>query len=335
MAANYWASTQRRHWQFSRESLSEVRQQLEDEEKTIVQQYPLPDRRLLSIYINQRKQSITDFKQCLTLTELVKLGKRLNVRQQALATAQIYIRRFYSKVEIRRTNPYLVLATAFYLACKMEECPQHIRSVVTESRGLWPGSSIFLSQADFLLTHIHADYIASDVSKIGECEFYLISEMNSQLIVHHPYRTLHEFQDKLKMAQDDVSLAWSVINDHFLTDLPLLVAPHVIAVTAIFLAMTLKPTQNGLQAAASTVAGLSSAASGAKDSAGIVSGVPNTQQKKVQYLVSWLAKGEIDIKAVVECSQEIISLYDVWEQYNEKTCREQIARFVKARGLDK
>ncbi len=335
MAANYWASTQRRHWQFSRESLNEVRQQLEDEEKTIVQQYPLPDRRLLSIYFNQRKQSITNAKQCLTLTELVKLGKRLHVRQQALATAQIYIRRFYSKVEIRRTNPYLVLATALYLACKMEECPQHIRSVVSESRVIWPGSSISPSQADFLLTHIRAEYIASDVSRLGECEFYLISEMNSQLIIHHPYRTLHEFQDKLKMAQDDISLAWSIINDHYLTDLPLLVAPHVIAVTAIFLAMTLKPTQAGLQAAASTVAGLSSATHGAKDSAGTVSGVPNTQLKKVQYLVSWLAEGEIDIKAVVECSQEIISLYDVWEQYNEKTCKEQIARFVKARGLDK
>ena len=63
----------------------------------------------------------------------------MNVRQQALATAQIYVRRFYSRVEIRRTNPYLVLVTAFYLACKMEECPQHIRSVVLEARQAWPG----------------------------------------------------------------------------------------------------------------------------------------------------------------------------------------------------
>ena len=170
---------------------------------------------------------------------------------------------------------------------------------------------------------------------MGESEFYLISEMNSQLIVHHPYRTLHEFQDKLKMAQDDISLAWSIINDHYLTDLPLLVPPHVVAVMAIFLAMTLKPTQTGLQAAASTAAALSSGANGTKDVASTSSSVLNTQQKKVQDLVSWLAKGEIDIKAVVECSQEIISLYDVWEQYNEKTCREQIARFVKSRGLDK
>ena len=76
----------------------------------------------------------------------------MNVRQQALATAQVYIRRFYSKVEIRRTNPYLVLATALYLACKMEECPQHIRMVVSEARQQWPGLSISLKYADLSLT---------------------------------------------------------------------------------------------------------------------------------------------------------------------------------------
>ena len=73
------------------------------------------------------------------MLELAKLGKRMAVRQQALATAQVYLRRFYSKVEIRRTNPYLVLSTALYLACKMEECPQHIRVFVSEARQIWPG----------------------------------------------------------------------------------------------------------------------------------------------------------------------------------------------------
>jgi hypothetical protein len=81
----------------------------------------------------------------LAITEVARLGKRLGVRQQAMATAQLYIRRFYSKVEIRRTNPYLVIATAVYLACKMEECPHHIRLVVSEGRTLWPGMFNFAS----------------------------------------------------------------------------------------------------------------------------------------------------------------------------------------------
>lgn len=56
-----------------------------------------------------------------------------------MATAQVYIKRFYTKVEIRRTNPFLVITTALYLACKMEECPQHIRLINQEARSLWTG----------------------------------------------------------------------------------------------------------------------------------------------------------------------------------------------------
>ena len=128
MAANYWTSTQHRYWYFSAQALAETRQGLEDDDRALVQQYPLPERRHLSIFFNQ---------------QLSKLGRRMNVRQQALATAQVYIRRFYLKVEIRRTNPCLVVATALYLACKMEECPQHIRVVVSEARNMWPGSFSF------------------------------------------------------------------------------------------------------------------------------------------------------------------------------------------------
>ena len=159
--------------------------------------------------------------------------------------------------------------------------------------------------------------------------------MNSQLIVHHPYRSLQKLQSTLNMAQDDISLAWSIINDHYLTDLPLLFPPHVVAVAAVFLALTLKPTQAGLQAAASTAAALAKTSQPSTEASTSGAVIGSSPQIKVQNLISWLAEGEIDIQAVVDCSQEIVSLYEIWEQYSEKTCKEQIARYVKARGLDK
>ncbi len=55
MAANYWASTQRRHWLFSRERLVEIRDGFKEKDKTTHSQFPLPDQRLLNIYFNQRK----------------------------------------------------------------------------------------------------------------------------------------------------------------------------------------------------------------------------------------------------------------------------------------
>ena len=74
------------------------------------------------------------------MKEIQRLGKKLgNLRQQAMATAQVYVRRYYLTVEMRRTNPYLVVSAALYIACKMEECPQHIRIIVVEAHNLWPG----------------------------------------------------------------------------------------------------------------------------------------------------------------------------------------------------
>ncbi|OGE52663.1 hypothetical protein PENARI_c009G05302 [Penicillium arizonense] len=304
MAANYWTSTQRRHWLFSREKLAEIRDALREKDKAAHSQFPLPDQRLLNIYFNQ---------------QLIKLGKRMSTRQQAIATAQVYLKRFYTKNEIRQTNPYLVLTTAFYLACKMEECPQHIRFVVGEARGLWP------------------EFITPDVAKLGECEFALISEMSSQLIVHHPYRTLSELQSELSLTSEEVALGWSAINDHYLTDLPLLHPPHVIAIMAIIVAVVFKPshpanfsgsTQSALASAMRDGGGMHMMAA-LSDKAG--SGPP----PKIQKLVGWLAESEVDIKAVIECTQELVSLYEVWEQYSEKTCKELIGRMVKSKNLDK
>ncbi|KAL1981617.1 hypothetical protein VTN96DRAFT_2389 [Rasamsonia emersonii] len=307
MAANYWTSTQRRHWLFTRERLAEIRENLKEKDKLAHQQFPLPDLRHLNIFFNQ---------------QLTKLGKRMSTRQQALATAQVYIKRYYTKVDVRQTNPYLVLTTAFYLACKMEECPQHIRFVVSEARGLWP------------------DFITNEVSKLGECEFALISEMNSQLIVHHPYRTLTELQPELGLTSDEVALAWSVINDHYLTDLPLLYPPHVIAVMAILIAVVFKPSQTNFHGSgplslagalreSGGVAGALAALGGGGDKNG------TAPAPRIQKIVNWLAESEVDIKAVIECTQELVSLYEVWEQYSEKQCKDVIARMVRSKNLDK
>lgn len=265
------------------------------------------------------------------------MAKRLSIRQQAMATAQVYLKRFYIKVPIRSTNPYLVITTAIYLACKMEEAPQHIRLIVTEARQLWQ------------------DFIGLDTSRIGECEFYLISEMSSQLIVHQPYRTLTSLRSELSLADEDVHLARSVINDSFNCDLPLVCAPHIIALVAILLALVLRPNSTAPGQAASgsaAAAGLAvaqaalSQARGRDGHHGSVHEQPATgsdmkekQQEsritRVQHFATWLADSSVDIATMVDATQEMISLYEFYEQYNDKLTREQINRFVKARGLDK
>ncbi|KAF8927580.1 RNA polymerase II holoenzyme cyclin-like subunit, partial [Dissophora ornata] len=63
-----------------------------------------------------------------------KIGKRLQFRQQVVATAIVYFKRFYTKNSMRSTDPSLVAATCIYLACKIEECPQHIKHIITEMK---------------------------------------------------------------------------------------------------------------------------------------------------------------------------------------------------------
>lgn len=136
------------------------------------------------------------------------------------------------------------------------------------------------------------------------------------------------------MGADEVTLTWSIINDHYLTDLPLLYPLHVIAVAAIFLALTLKPN-GGLQAGNAAAASIMNAVLSKNEPQSKPTDKGPNQTMKLRNLISWVAESDIDIKAMIECTQEIISLYEIFESYNDKTCKEQIARYVKARNLDR
>lgn len=317
MAASFWESTQRRFWIFNKDEIGRTREKLKEDEQNLVHMFPLPEWRHLSIYFNQ---------------QVTRLARRLALRQQVVATAQMYIKRFYTKVEVRRTNPYLVCATALYLACKMEESPQHIRLVVQEARSLWP------------------DFLTLDMSRLGECEFFLISEMSAQMIIHQPYRTLTTLQSDFYLSQDEINLSWSIINDHYMTDLPLLYPPHIIALTAILLSLVLRPNPvPGGQATG--MAAAQAALTQAQGARGLVSGMSSGQTTpvgstekdksnearvgKLQRFAAFLAESNVDIEGMVDCTQELISFYEVHEQYNDKAVRDQVNRFIKARGLDK
>lgn len=321
MASNYYASTQAQCWTFSKTELKSRQTALATDHVHLHTKYPLPDHRLLRIYLQQN---------------IVRLGRRMQLRQQALATAQVYLKRFYLRVEIRRTNPYLVMATAVYLACKMEECPQHIRVMLGEAARQWPELGV------------------TETSKIGECEFALISTLESRLILHHPYRSLVEIGQLFGLSSEELALANNIVNDSYNTNLALLYPPHIIAITAIFLALVLRPpTQpSGMQnytgsisssmpatplqspggAQSYTPRSLGGPAVSAAAAQNLLIGSLQASLKqagpKLAKLVDWLAESNIDMAAIVDATQEMISLYEVWEQYNERYCKEAIAKFM-------
>src|ERR1700712_1590539 len=138
--------------------------------------------------------------------------------------------------------------------------------------------------------------------------------MSSQMIVHHPYRSLTSLQATFSLNQEESSLAWSIINDHYMTDLPLLHAPHIIALTAILLALVMRPTGNGGPPTAGTSASsIATAAQVAINSVNQARSTPGAEKSpgpsrtKIQKLSSWLAESDIDVEGIVDCTQEIIS----------------------------
>jgi cyclin C len=348
MAANYWSSTQRRFWLFTRDSLADTREEHAAQDRGISQQHTLPDNRLINLYI----------KECIN-----KIAKRLIIRQQVFATAMVYIHRYLLSTPIQTVNIYLLVSTAFYLASKTEESPHHIRLVITEARSLWP------------------EFIPGDVARIGEMEFSLISELRSQLIIWHPYRTLKDLEENsaLGITTEEGRLAWSIINDSYMTDLPLTCPPHVIGLMAIFLAVIVQPSkaQLGLPSLPlsqplsrntlppsslpsafdflggrtgmadnlmHTLGNLSSSqpssvssSQGSKESNG-ASGdrtAGAAKAEKIQRMIHFLAESEVDLKQMIEATQELFSLYELWEGYSERAVREALSRIIKVRGLDK
>ncbi|ODV91536.1 hypothetical protein CANCADRAFT_29937 [Tortispora caseinolytica NRRL Y-17796] len=281
MAANYWESTQRKHWQVSSECLSQWRNATE--ERLRLSKHPnanidLGDPTHIRIFLHGL---------------LVKLGHRLSCRQQILATAELYLARFYAKASVKETNPYAIVTACLYLACKIEEYPQHIRSITAEARALWP------------------DCVSSDSTIIGQCEFYLIEEMGMCLIVHQPYRSLKQFsrsmsdiyQGQLIILPDEMSCAWSVLNDSYITDLPLLYPPHIIALAALFVAVLTKAPRGSVSDTA-------------------VSG------SRMANLADWLAQCGADLSAISNCVQQLLSLYHSWESYRDSTCQQIISKII-------
>ena len=133
MSADYWNSSQRNQWQLTRFSLLEARRRVLLLERKMIQNGLIKD------YPN----IIYDYNMRIYLHNLlIKLGRRLNIRQIALATAEIYLTRFLTRVSLKEINVYLLITTCIYVACKIEECPQHIRLILSKQEIY--GQNIFL-----------------------------------------------------------------------------------------------------------------------------------------------------------------------------------------------
>ncbi|CAL9734968.1 RNA polymerase II holoenzyme cyclin-like subunit [Monosporozyma servazzii] len=316
MSGSYWTSTQRLHWQYSKAALARQRQEL-----WVLECQLFPNGLNIVMTTRQNKDAsninvnATNPQQPATIVKnipivhrdlhydrdynlriycyflIMKLGRRLNIRQYALATAHIYLSRFLLKASIREVNLYLLVTTCVYLACKVEECPQYIRTLVSEARSLWP------------------EFIPPDPTKVTEFEFYLLEELQSYLVVHHPYDAMEQIIDVLKnseydlnISNEDIQNCWSLINDSYINDVHLIYPPHIIAMACMFITISLQNNSSANSSNSNSVANILSQEN-----------LTPAQEKFNKFM----AESQVDLMEVMDTIQQQITLYDHWDKYHE------------------
>ena len=158
------------------------------------------------------------------------LGETLKMRQQVIATATMYFKRFYSRHSLSDVDPILMCPATVYLASKVEEC-----GVI---------SSVKMTNALRTVLKKEYSHIIPDVPyamhHILECEFFLLEVLDCCLIVYHPYRCLTQYISDIGQESTLLATSWKIVNDSYRTDLCLLQPPYLIALAAIHMAAVIQ-----------------------------------------------------------------------------------------------
>lgn len=149
------------------------------------------------------------------------LGEHLKLRQQVIATATVYFKRFYARNSLKCIDPLLLAPTSVFLASKVEEF-----GVISNTRLLTTCQTVIKSKFGYA----YAQEFPYRTNHILECEFYLLEHLDCCLIVYQPYRPLLTLIQDVGPDDQLLTLAWRIINDSLRTDVCLLYPPYQIAI---------------------------------------------------------------------------------------------------------
>uniref|UniRef100_H3DFU8 Cyclin C n=2 Tax=Tetraodon nigroviridis TaxID=99883 RepID=H3DFU8_TETNG len=155
------------------------------------------------------------------------LGEHLKLRQQVIATATVYFKRFYARLTLLKMCSFYKMLSPVKTLLVLQEF-----GVVSNTRLISAATSVLKTR----FSHAFPKEFPYRMNHILECEFYLLELMDCCLIVYHPYRPLLQYvQD---MGQEDMllPLAWRIVNDTYRTDLCLLYPPFMIALACLHVA---------------------------------------------------------------------------------------------------
>lgn len=247
MAGNFWQSSHYQQWILDPDDL--MRERHED----------------LAVLSQDEYQKIIIF----FANFIQSLGEQLKVRQQVIATATIYFKRFYARNSLRSIDPLLMAPTCLFLASKVEES-----GMISNTRLISTCQQVVKTK----FAYAYTQEFPYRICHVLECEFFLLEAMDCCLILFHPYRSLLQYVQDISGDESLLQLAWRIINDSLRTDVSLLYPPYMISLAALHMACVI-------------------------------------QQKDAK---QWFAELAVDLEKVIEISRHVLSLYELWKNYDEK-----------------
>ncbi|XP_077293468.1 cyclin C [Arctopsyche grandis] len=206
MAGNFWQSSHHQQWILDKQDL--VRERQHD----------------LAILSDEEYQKVFSF-----FASLIQvLGEQLKLRQQVIATATVYFKRFYARNSLKCIDPLLLAPTCIFLSSKVEEF-----GVISNSRLITTCQTVIKNKFSYAYSQQEFPY---RTNHILECEFYLLENLDCCLIVYQPYRPLLLFIQDIDTEQRLLTVAWRIVNDSLRTDVSLLYPPYQIAIGCLHIA---------------------------------------------------------------------------------------------------
>lgn len=236
MAQNYYDSSQYKRWQFTPKSLhTAIRAQLSFFDNSF-DHYRL----FLSHY----------------LAFITRLGVHLKLRQQVIATAQVYFKRLYLQVLFTQFDPQLIAPALLFIAAKVEECPLNAKAFITALHKLEiedTKQTLISSSTSGSLNNLISTSYPYTLDDLLTSEYYIIYFLSFDFIIFHPYQSLLTFgnsiiqsndalQTSSEAASEFVQLAWNVCNDSYHTNLCFFHPPYCVALASLYFASILFDT---------------------------------------------------------------------------------------------
>ncbi|OMO61236.1 hypothetical protein CCACVL1_23667 [Corchorus capsularis] len=140
---------------------------------------------------------------------LQNLGLQLDLPQTTIGTAMVLCHRFFVRRSHACHDRFLIATAALFLAAKSEETPRPLNNVLRTS------SEIFHKQDIAFLSYIlPVDWFEQYRERVIEAEQMILTTLNFELNVQHPYDPLTSILNKLGLSQTFlVNLALNLVSE--------------------------------------------------------------------------------------------------------------------------